>query len=55
MSEKQTKLELAKKAFVMLLYGIDPLPNERLEDYVKRGNKKLKEVVEEETYVEKST
>ena len=50
----ETKLELAKKAFAMILYGIEPLPNERLEDYVKRGSKKLEEVAEEETYAEET-
>ena len=47
----ETKLDLAKKAFVMILYGIEPMQGENLRDYVKRGEKILKSV-SEERYVE---
>jgi len=50
----ETKMELAKKAVIMLLYGIEPMQNETLEDYVRRGSRLLRETAKEERYVDES-
>lgn len=47
-----TKLELALKAAALILAGVEPLRNENVRDFVKRGEKELRNILEEELYLE---
>ena len=48
--EEELKLTLAKKATILMLSGIEPRMGEKIDEYVKRGEKILLRMAGEKQY-----